>query len=99
MDVRPGSRLVLPAEDLAFVGRVSWQHVGEKDVDSANTFAIGSADLIDSKLSIAWGNAEVYAFGTNLPDDTDGLGGVSLGSGLEAAWPRRGRMISSVRGA
>ena len=53
-----------------FTGRLTWQHVGARAADVANSFDLDSYDVVNAKLT--WDNGKglsVYAFANNLFDE------------------------------
>lgn len=86
-------------QDAAWIGsqsqlfaNMSWQYMGAREADAANSFKLAAHNMINAKAGIDFNeHATLYAFGENLLDEHKEQFGSNIGGPTVA--PGRGRVI------
>ncbi|WP_051247933.1 TonB-dependent receptor [Inquilinus limosus] len=74
------------------VGRLTYQHVGARAADVANTFDLSAYDIVNARLSWEGDGLRLYAFATNLTDERYESWGQSFG-GIPTMRVGQGRVV------
>ncbi|WP_170163645.1 TonB-dependent receptor [Eilatimonas milleporae] len=77
---------------------LSVQHVGDRASDPANSFELDAYTILDARLGITLGPADIYLFGSNLGDERALLYGQNFGTPanpIPTANINRGRVLGA----
>ena len=76
--------------------KISVQHIGNRSADPANSFKLDAYTIINARLGLTLGPADIYLFGSNIGDERAELYGQNFGTAanpIPTANINRGRVL------
>lgn len=77
---------------------ISVQHIGDRSADPANSFELDAYTIVNARLGVTVGPADIYLFGSNIGDEHAELYGQNFGtaaSPVPTANINRGRVLGA----
>ncbi|OZI30463.1 TonB-dependent receptor [Bordetella genomosp. 10] len=88
----PAASIGIPRASDAYVA-AQYQYIGSREADVGSHFKLDSYAIVNAKIGVAFGNADVYVFGQNLTDEHPQYIGLYYGPGAEAVTVGNGRVV------